>query len=179
MARPQVTRAAENDGIGLSPVAVKVCLGLAVLGAAATLVWWINRINDRVQAERRVLTNPALASWFESARREIAVFERQSALAAPARGERLVEAVWTGTVSKRELNHPVNRRPELIGVTLSPAHLLAGRRSPKDERNDTVRISVKDFRFATGEPQTGERWVFSVDRINGGFNVVRDARPVP
>jgi hypothetical protein len=160
-------------------MAAKVCLGLAVLAATAALVWWINRINDRVQAERRVLSNPALAAWFDAARRDIAVFERQSGLAAPAPPGRLVEAVWTGIISKRELNHPVNRRPELIGVTLNPAHLLAGRRSPKDERNDTVRISVKDFRFPTGEPQVGERWVFSVDRINGGFNVVRDARPIP
>jgi hypothetical protein len=160
-------------------MALRVCLGAVLLGLVAALLWWINAVNDRLQAERRLAANPVLATWLEAARREIADFERQSGLAAPSGPRRLAEAVWIGTVKGRELNNPVNHRPQLIGITLQPAHLLAGRRSPKDERSDTVRISVKDFHFPTGEPQRGEPWVFSVARINGGFNVVRDARPMP
>jgi hypothetical protein len=173
--RPPVLR----EGIGLSPLAVKMCLGVILLGLMAWVLWWINAVNDRLQAERRIAASPALAGWLQAARREIADFERQSGLAAPGSRTRMTEAVWVGTVKARELNNPANNRPQLIGVTLQPAHLLAGRRSPKDERGDTVRISVKDFHFATGEPQRGEPWVFSVARINGGFNFVRDARPMP
>jgi hypothetical protein len=158
-------------------VAAAVVAGLAL---AAFGMWQIELLNRRVQVERRLAADPTVAAWIERMKSEVGQFERPPAGGQPtARAAPLAEAIWYGTVADRPRNRPDRSHPEVVIVRLKPAWLLAGRRSPKDESGGEVSVGVRDFQFATGEPQLGERWLFAVHRRNGGYNFVRDALAVP
>jgi hypothetical protein len=153
---------------------------MAALALAAFGMWRIELLNQRVQVERRLAANPQVASWLERMKSEIGEFERLAAGARPATGgQPLAEAVWVGTVTGRPRNRPDRSHPEVVLVRLKPAWLLAGRRSPKDDVGGEVSVGVREFHFVQGEPQLGERWLFAVQRRNGGYNFVRDALAVP
>jgi len=178
MAKPTKKRDEAPAMVALSPFVLKAGAAVLVLLLAGLGLWRIEKTNRRIQAERRVLEDPELSVWLSRLKSEVGQFQARPA---SSQGERsgLAEGVWLGTISQREHNSPSNRRPELISVALRPAWLLAGSRSPKDASGDEVRIGVKDFKFLGGPPQVSERWLFAVERINGGHNVVQDARAIP
>lgn len=177
MARPAARTKPAPPVVAVPPFVIKGAAGMLALIGLAFLLWKVDAHNDRLQAERRLAEDPALSGWFEAMQDEIATFER-GPKSADASGK-LAEAVWLGTVSRRTRDSREFRSPQLTDVTLSPAYLMAGRRSPRDESKNAVRISVMGFSFPRGEPQEGERWVFAVRRINNGHNVVRAAHPAP
>jgi len=154
-------------------------LGVLLLGATM-LLWRINKTNDRLQAEHRLAVDPVLGLWMSDMREDIDAFERGAGTAAGTGGRRLAEAVWLGRVRSLDYTTKQGEGPRLSDVTLTPAHLLAGRRSPLDPRGDAgVRISVLGHKWPRGEPREGETWVFAVYRINKGNNVAHAAHPAP
>jgi len=152
----------------------------ALLLAASVLLWRLNKTNNQLQAERRLASDPVLGLWLADMREDIESFER-GAPQPPGNGTRpLAEAVWLGRVRSLDYTHKHREGPRLSDVTLSPAHLLAGRRSKNDPRGEgSVRISVLGHSWTRGEPREGEQWVFSVRRINEGNNVAHTAHPAP
>lgn len=148
-----------------------ILLGVALGGYG---LYRLERLNRRIQAERRMQENPLAAEWLQRMKREVA--EAQSPRGS---GTGLAEAVWMGTIADRSHNRPDGARPVVVMVRMRPAWLLAGSRSPKDEADGQVTIAVRDFSFSSGEPQLGERWLFAVTRRNGGYNFVRSAIRVP
>ena len=157
-----------------------VAAGGGLLVLAATLILWrVNLTNQRLQAEHRLAIHPVLGLWLSDMREEIDVFERSGTAGGPA-DRRLAEAVWLGRVRSLDFTTKQGEGPRLSDVTLDPAHLVAGRRSPLDPRGDGgVRISVLGHQWPRGEPREGESWVFSVYRINKGNNVARAAHRAP
>jgi hypothetical protein len=155
-----------------------VALGVLGLGAAV-LLWKIDKTNQKLQAEHRLAADPVIGAWLTDMRAEIDARERSGA--APGTGtRRQAEAVWLGRVRSLEFTNRQGEGPRLSDVTLDPAHLVAGQRSPLDPRGDSgVRISVIGHQWPRGEPREGESWVFSVYRINKGNNVAHAAFPAP
>lgn len=155
-----------------------VPLGLLVAGAIV-LLWKVNQANQRLQAEQRLAADPVLGAWLTDTRN--AIEARDGSGAGPATGDRRqAEAVWLGRVRSLEFITRQGEGPRLSDVTLDPAYLVAGRRSPRDPRGDSgVRISVLGHQWPRGEPREGEPWVFSVYRINEGNNVAHTAFPAP
>ncbi len=174
MARASARSAPPKETVTLSPLFLKCLLALALLTGAALLLWRFDAYNDRLQTQRRLSDHPVLGGWYQSLCGQIEEVE-----AGRPGSARRPEAFWIGKVSRRELGNPAGQAPILLGVTLAPAHLLAGRRSAKDGRGHAVSISVKDFAFPHGQPQIGEHWAFAVYRINDGHSVAYDAKPVP
>jgi len=158
---------------------------LAVAGAgvlvagAVTLLWKVNRTNERLQAEHRLAADPVLGVWLAEMREEIGLAERAGDGAVPG-GRRLTEAVWLGRVRSLDFTTKQGEGPRLSDVVLAPAHLVAGRRGALDPRGDgAVRISVLGHQWPRGEPREGESWVIAVHRINKGNNVARAAHRAP
>ncbi|MFN0128280.1 MAG: hypothetical protein ACKV19_16525 [Verrucomicrobiales bacterium] len=167
------------------PVAVLPRWTLAAAGivtaiiAAAALLWHVNRTNQRLQAEHRLVADPVLGLWLAEMRRDIETFEKSGG-AANQGGRRLAEAVWLGRVRAVDFTTRQGEGPRLSDVILDPAHLMAGRRSPLDPRRDgAVRVSVLGHQWPQGEPRAGESWVFAVYRINKGNNVAHAAHRAP
>lgn len=155
-----------------------VALGLLGLGAAV-LLWKVNKTNQQLQAEQRLVADPVVGAWLTEVRAEIEARERSGAEPKTG-GRRQAEAVWLGRVRSLDFTTRQGEGPRLSDVTLDPAHLVAGRRSPLDPRRDSgVRISVLGHQWPRGEPREGESWVFSVYRINKGNNVAHAAFPAP
>ncbi|MGI8604489.1 MAG: hypothetical protein ACR2OZ_16070 [Verrucomicrobiales bacterium] len=168
-------------GLGVSPRWIRCGIIVAALALALLGLWRVELLNRRVQAERRFKQNPRTAEWFARMNDEVRAFQLWQAGKGktPPSSRTLAEAVWLGTVTERPRNRPERTHPEVVMVRLKPAWRLAGSRSPKEEANSEVSIGVRDFPFAGGEPQVGERWLFAVLRRNGGYNFIRDAIRVP
>lgn len=175
MARASARSAPSRETVPLNSGVLKGLLAVALLAVVMVLLWRFDAYNERVQLERRLTQHPVLGVWHAEVRAQIERAERSPMTTE----QRMPEALWVGQVTRRELASPSDRAPILLGVTLSPAHLLAGRPSAKDGRGRSVSISVKDFVFPQGQPQIGERWAFAVYRINDGHSVAYDARLVP
>ena len=134
---------------------------ILVMGAAA-LLWRINKTNDRLQAEQRLTADPSLGRWLAGIREEIQASEETGSTGPDTNPRGRAEAVWLGR------------------ITLSPAHLVAGRRGPMDPRGaGKVSISVLGYDWPRGEPREGEPWVVAVRRINKGNNIAHTAYPAP
>ena len=154
-------------------------LMILVMGAAA-LLWRINKTNDRLQAEQRLTADPSLGRWLAGIREEIQASEETGSTGPDTNPRARAEAVWLGRITSLDYTNKQGEGPRLSDITLSPAHLVAGRRGPMDPRGaGKVSISVLGYDWPRGEPREGEPWVVAVRRINKGNNIAHTAYPAP
>ncbi len=164
--------------VGIHPRWFKLGLLLCVAVAGLGGLLKVEKMNRRLQIEARLRDSPSVGAWLQQMRTTV---EKNATLAPPSKtgGPTGPVAVWVGTVSDREHNNPESRRPELTGVRMSPAWLVAGTRGPKDDAGEKISMAVlPGMEFADGQPAKGEVWVFAVERIDGGHTRVFDGRRV-
>lgn len=152
-----------------------ITLGTFALAFVLT-AGWLEKVNVRFQAERRLREDPKLGPLVAKLTALVQQHERSGALADPVAAEqkRLPQAVWVGRVREYIQGRPMDDHLPTDTLYLTDALLLAGKQGRNDQRT-RVPVGRRDYVFRGPLPRAGERWLISVWRDRSGNNAIHYA----
>ena len=148
-------------------VLLLVGAGIVAVVIATT---WLGKVNQRVQATRRLADDPRLSSLMIDMKTVV----EKNVSTGTALGTRAPVALWLGRVAEFFESQPTDGSSPAAILKLQDADLLAGERSKMD-RTALLTISARQYTFAGPQPVAGETWLVSVWRDTENRSVIHGA----
>lgn len=142
----------------------------AVFVAIVLATTWLGKINQRVQASRRLADDPRLSSLMADMKTVV----EKNVTTGTTPGTRAPVALWLGRVAEFFESQPTDGSAPAAILKLRDADLLAGERSKLD-RDALLTISARQYSFGGPQPAVGETWLVSVWRDAENRSIIHGA----